>query len=192
MEDDKSHFRQDLDPRHDGWLAAAAAAMLVVVLDCASYLLLTNDTPVPFISAAMELGSGFSENSLIRHWYQERGRIIIIIIVFVVMSSVVAKWCCLMMTTLTLLVTWAHSHLTPLGGQRWHQPHRTLSAPQPLDPLLYHNTLWRNLKNSSSQSCRCRAWTKQNTDVKIARFISFLEQKLFLVQYSLSIGFNGV
>ena len=28
MEDDKSHFRQDLDPRHDGWLAAAAAAML--------------------------------------------------------------------------------------------------------------------------------------------------------------------
>ena len=36
--------------------------MLVVVLDCASYLLLlTNDTPVPFISVAMELGSGFSE-----------------------------------------------------------------------------------------------------------------------------------
>ena len=159
MEDDKSHFRQDLDPRHgsDGWLAAAA--MLVVVLDCASYyLLLTNDTPVPFISAAMVLGSGFSENSLIRHWYRERGRIIIIIIIvviiFVVMSSVLAKWCCLMMTTLTLLVTWAHSHLTPLG-QRWHQPHRTLSAAQPRDPLLYHNTLWRNLKK-----VLVGAWTK--------------------------------
>ena len=29
MEDDKSHFRQDLDPRHDGWLAAAAAAAML-------------------------------------------------------------------------------------------------------------------------------------------------------------------